>query len=139
MTVKKLAVSVLVASLLASCSPRQTDFAATAVATEFDGSWSGTWSWNPRKTSTVEIANGRVKVDGFPLRKSPRDQVVVLSAEGEARFQAAYGAKGAPCVLLYFQNPKDVVALFITEDKRHLLYDVSLVRDQRIVFQRLTR
>ena len=62
--------------------------------------------------------------------------MVTVSAEGETRFESAYGPKSAPCVLLYFPDHKEVIALFITNDKEHLIYDVNVNLDRYMVLKK---
>ncbi len=76
---------------------------------------------------------------GLPIVRDPVARtLVVVSAEGTATFENAYGAKGAPCVLLSFPGIQEVVPVFIARDKEHLIYNVDVNRDWRIIFTHST-
>jgi hypothetical protein len=128
-------ISVLVFCLLVSCS-RKPEFATSAVATDFDGRWSGAWNWDPTRSTSLELSGTEFKVTGLPIEKSPDDKLVTVSGKGEARFQSQYGSKGAPCVLLYFPDHKEVIPVFISREKSHLIYTVDINLDRRIIFTR---
>ena len=118
-----------------SCS-RNPELATSAVAKDFDGTWSGFWSWEPTRSTSLDISGTELKVTELPLEESPGDKMGAITAEGEARFQSEYGSKGAPCILLYFLDHKEVVPLFISKDKEHLIYTVDINLDRRIIFKR---
>jgi hypothetical protein len=128
--------SLLLFSLLVSCS-RKPQFATSAVPKDFEGHWSGTWSWNTNST-TVEISGTSVKVSGFPVKKGATDEIVVVSSEGEGEFLSEWSRR-APCVLVSLPNPKIGVPLYLTRDKEHLVYDASVSRGQRIIFKKIAR
>lgn len=74
---------------------------------------------------------------GLPIVRDPvAGTLVVVSTEGTATFENAYGAKGAPCILLSFPGIQEVVAVFLAKDKEQLIYDVDVNRDWRINFIR---
>ncbi len=62
----------------------------------------------------------------------------VVSSEGAVEFQKEW-ARRAPCVLVLLPNPKKGVPLYIAKDKEHLIYDVNVVGDQRIIFKKTVR
>jgi hypothetical protein len=127
---------ILVGVLLA-CSRRE-QFASSAVATDFDGSWGGSWEWVEGKNTSISLSGNRISASNFPVRTDALGTLVVLSGDGEATFEPAYGDKSAPCVLVSFPQTRHVVALFLTADKKRLVYDVSLSQDWRIVFKKDT-
>jgi hypothetical protein len=112
------------------------ELATSASAKDFDGQWSGHYSWDSTRVTSVEIAGTKLKVKGLPVETSTNDQIVVISEQGEARFESQYGSKNAPCVLLYFSDRKEVVPLFISKDKARLVYIVDINLDRQIVFTR---
>lgn len=126
------------ALLLISCS-KKPEYATSAVASDFDGQWSGAWSWHTNSTSFIEISNGRVKIKELPLETEPADTIAVVSTEGEVRFANEYGSKRAPCVLLYLDAPKHAVPVYISKDKTRLIYNVDLNRERRIVFDKVLK
>ena len=127
----------LVLFLFASCSRPDRDLASSAVAKDFDGQWDGTWNWDPNRTTSLEISGLQLKFAGLPIEKASGENTV-LTSQGEAHFEREYGSEGAPCVLLYIQSNIMTVPLFITKDKKHLIYDVDLNYDKQIIFTKKT-
>lgn len=124
---------IVVSSL--SCSRPDRELASSALAKDFDGIW--TSSWDTTNSIKVEVSGSTVKVTELPMLKDPlTGALTVVSTEGRAIFEPAYGAKGAPGILLSFPGIQEVVALFMTKDKAHLIYSVSEDRDWRITFMR---
>ena len=117
-----------------SCSRPNTP-AASASFKEFNGGWKGTWSWDASASTKLEVSDGRFAAVRFPVQDFS-GQTHVVSAQGEAQFEREYGAGSRPCVLLYFDDPKIVVPVFISKDKKRLLYDFDVTYDREIVFSR---
>ena len=124
------------APLFASCSNSR-DLASSAKAEEFEGQWYGSWSWQPNHTATIRISGKQAIVSQLPVVQGLDDRNIrSVTAEGETRFYAAYGPKGLPCILLSFPDVREMVPIFITNDKHQLYYSVSDDRLYRIRFNR---
>jgi hypothetical protein len=93
------------------------------------------WSWDASASTKLEVSDGRFVVVRFPVQDFS-GQTHVVSAQGEAQFEREYGAGSRPCVLLYFDDPKIVVPVFISKDKKRLLYDFDVTYDREIVFSK---
>jgi len=119
-----------------SCS-RQPELAGSAIAKDFDGHWSGRWSWATNNTTSVDISGTNIQVSRFPIDTAPAGGIVIVSGGGQVRFQSHYGSQDSPCILLFFENPRDVVPLCIAKDKKHLIYDVNIIHDQQIILERI--
>jgi hypothetical protein len=116
-------------SCLVICSCRDKR-AETASAQDFQGRWKGTWSWDASRSSMLEISNDVFKVSSLPLTDEMDAEIV--TQEGTAQFDQAYGASSKPCVLLVLSNR--IVPFFIYKDKRHMLYQFGVGADRSIVF-----
>ncbi len=125
----------LLFSLLISCS-RAPELATSAAPKDFDGRWIGTWNWDTNRTTTLAISGTHIKVTGFPVEKPPTTELIVASSEGQVEFQTGWSRR-APCVLILLPNPKIGVPIYITRDKKHLVYDYDVNVDRRIIFVRL--
>ncbi|MFO1513958.1 MAG: hypothetical protein U1F83_13745 [Verrucomicrobiota bacterium] len=128
-------ISLLIVASSLSCSRPDRELASSALAKDFDGIW--TWSGDTTNSVKVEVTGSTVKVTELPIVKGPlTGALTFVSTVGTAVFEPAYGAKGAPGILLTFPGIQEVVVLFITKDKAHLVYSVSEDRDWRITFMR---
>jgi hypothetical protein len=78
----------------------------------------------------LEISNEVFKVSSLPVTLEM--DTAVVTQEGVAQFDQAYGASSKPCVLLVLSNR--VVPVFIYKDKRQMLYEFDVTRNRRIVF-----
>jgi hypothetical protein len=78
--------------LLLACSRRE-QFASSAVANDFDGKWAGAWEWNAGKNSSIALSGNRISASNFPVRTDAWGTLAVMSGDGEATFEPAYGDK----------------------------------------------
>jgi len=121
---------------LTSCS-KKLDYAASAVVQDFAGQWSGTWDWDTNSIASLDISGTHIKVSRFPMRSDPSGEVAVVWSEGEIEFNKEWAIR-APCILVLLTNNELAgVPLYITQDKEHLIYDVSVVREQRVMFNKV--
>jgi hypothetical protein len=119
-----------------SCSRDGRTLATSAVATDFSGKWTGRWSWEPSKLSSVEVSGTNVTIVNLPVTDNKGAQINILSGQGSADFEASYGAEGKPCILVSLPRGNEAVAFFITADLKHLDYTVDINYDRRIVFSK---
>lgn len=119
--------------LVASCS-RRPALAETATLADFDGAWTGEWSWKDGSLTTLEIDHGKVKLSNFPASRSTTGETVV-SGEGTVEFQSQWSTP-APCVLVTLPESELMVPIYITKDKEGLYYPVSTSNQRFIIFSR---
>jgi hypothetical protein len=137
MNLKYLTFPLIFAAAL-SCSRESTVLATKANPGDFDGVWTGKWSWKPTESTSLEVFEGRVRAKNYPIRDLRTDETVVVSVSGKATFESEYGSPNAPCVLLDFPN-EVVTPIFISRNKKRLIYRVSAARDWNIIFERTAR
>lgn len=136
MKLSALLIMLLLITSALSCS-RQPELATSALATDFDGRWIGKWNWSASNETSLEISGDRVMVTSFPILHEPViGDLIVVSTAGTATFENAYGSRGLPCILLSFPGPQEVMSVFIAQDKKRLIYNVSVNRDWQIAFIR---
>ena len=124
------------ATFLMSCSDSH-ELSKSASPQDFEGSWVGKWNWSPSETTAITIVGDQLEALRFPLDTAKG--ISLITAKGEAKFDKEYGSEAAPCVLLFFEDYKEVVPLFITKSKDRLTYTVDITFDKHIVFERTNR
>jgi hypothetical protein len=103
---------------------------------DFEGRWRGEWNWEAGETAFLEIKNGQVTARKFPLNEGSDRGKTVVSSMGKAIFQESYGQTGAPSILLDFSEAKIIAAIYLSKDKRRLIYMYSTNDDAWIEFER---
>lgn len=123
---------VLTLGFVVSCSQRP-ELAKTASLAQFDGNWTGEWSWAQGGVADLEIKLGRIKYTNFPAFHAKGETIV--SGESEVEFQNQWSTP-APCILMTLPDSGLVVPIYITKDKNRLYYPVSTSKRKYIVFSR---
>lgn len=124
--IKLLAISLLVVA--SGCN--RIELAESAQPKDFNGNWTGKWNWDPSKVAILNITNGLASISGFPEQPSNGLQHI------EVEFNESYGSKGAPAVLLFVNEPNVALPIYVTKDKKQLIYTYDINFDQRIFFVR---
>jgi hypothetical protein len=126
----------LILGLAVSCSKRP-ELATTASLAQFDGSWTGEWSWKKGSVTDLDIKLGTIRFRNFPVSSVVTGEVAV-SGESKAEFKLQWSTP-APCILVTlstYSNLTLAVTVYMAEDKEHLYYPVSTSKRTYIVFSR---
>jgi hypothetical protein len=126
----------LTLGFVVSCSQRP-ELAKTASLDQFDGSWTGEWSWKKGSVTDLDIKHGTIRFRNFPASSFVTGEFAV-SGESKAEFNLQWSTP-APCILVTlstYSNLTLAVPIYMAEDKEHLYYPVSTSKRTYIVFSR---
>lgn len=124
---------VLALGFIVSCSQRP-ELAKSASLDQFDGNWTGEWSWKKGIITNLEIKFGKIKFSNFPATHDATGEITA-SGEGEVEFQTEWSTP-APCILVTLPNSNLTVPVYITADKKRLYYPYSTSNGDYIMFSR---